>query len=176
MKNRIVSKIRTAALTGVKSLLEFMGIVAVGGSLAASCEEPAAMYGCPYSDYEVKGKVVDEQQKPIKGIVVTHNADYLKHFETGENRLEDINGKDFEAVTGDDGTFVMRVQSYVAPDSLYAVDIDGMANGGDFKTEGLKVELHEVDPPADRDSEYDQVWYEGAFQSQDMLFEMKPKE
>ncbi len=175
MKNQgsLSGKIKAMVLECAKSLLGFMGLVAVGGVVGTSCEEPAAMYGCPYSDFEIKGKVVDEQQKPIKGIVVTA---YPELFLNDFMKPEEIDGRSFDAMTGEDGTFVMRLQNTIAPDSLYAVDVDGPENDGDFKMTGLKLELHEVDPPADRDSDYDRVWYDGAFESDDMLFEMKQKE
>ena len=49
-------------LAGLLSLLGF--------SLAACDKIGADEYGCPYADYEIKGKVVDENGKAINGIQV----------------------------------------------------------------------------------------------------------
>ena len=49
-------------LAGLLSLLGF--------SLAACDKIGADEYGCPYADYKIKGKVVDENGKAINGIQV----------------------------------------------------------------------------------------------------------
>ncbi len=160
-----MSKVKSIAVKCTKAMLGFLGVAVIGCGTSTSCK---VMYGCPYSDYEVKGKVVNEQNEPVKGIVVVPNPRY---FESGEHGVDEAVNYDFGAVTADDGTFITRGTFVVAPDSLFAVDVDSLANGGHFRTKGLKLEMKQTIAP-DKD---DNDWYGGSFESKDMLFVLKQK-
>ncbi len=149
-----------------KSLLALLGFSVVGcGPLGG---DVAVMYGCPTADFAISGKVVDEDGKPIQGIVISAQR---HEWESGEkSSIDEIQPYYFEAVTSDDGTYVMNVQQMEAPDSLYAIDIDGALNGGEYKTARVKLEMEQVKEPGDRDS-----WYIGGFEAVDVNFNMEVK-
>lgn len=87
--------------------------------------ETVAEYGVPYATFEIKGKVVDSEGNPLKGIEVY-----------GEDIYEYMRVK---TTTDEDGSF-----NLVQPEWLPAgeadicfEDVDGEENGGDF---GKKTE------------------------------------
>ncbi len=148
-----------------KSLLGLLGIAVYG------CDGIGrGMYGCPFSDFEVKGQVVNEAQEPLEGIVVTPTPEY---FESGKITIDDIGEGGYEAVTDKDGKFTIKIQTTGFPDSLFVVDVDGAENGGDFKTSGAKVEMRPTTPSKQYE---DNDWYEGAFIDDDVNFVMEHKE
>lgn len=164
-QNSFMSIIKRLAAKCSKVLLGFLGVSVIGCGVSTSCR---VMYGSPYADYEIKGKVVNEKNEPIKGIVVVPNPRY---FESGEYGVDEAGHYDFGAVTADDGTFYMSGTHGGYPDSLYAVDVDSIANGGYFQTTGVKLEMTQTVVPGKDDND----WYSGVFESQDMLFVMKEK-
>ncbi len=157
-----MNKVRKIFSLLCKSLLTLLGVSVVG------CEslggDVAVMYGCPTADYTISGKVVDENKKPIKGVVI---SSYPEKWESGRYNLDDIVPVDFEAVTGEDGTYNMSFTGTFPPDSLYAIDIDSTLNGGEYKTTGVKLELEQAGEADD--------WYIGGFTASDVDFEMELK-
>ncbi len=153
--------LRKMVISLSKAVLALLGISVVG---CATSDDVVVMYGCPTADYTVSGKVTNEKGEPLKGIVVSQNyAEWLSGFLT----LEDLYPYYFETVTGDDGAFVMNVKAMEAPDSLYAIDIDGPENGGKYLSARVKLEMEQV-KEADGDA-----WYIGGFEAKNVDFQMK---
>ena len=112
--------------------------------LAPACNIIApCMYGSPNADWSVKGKVIDENGKPVGGlqVVIDYNdqegwpVDTLKTRSDGGYSLED-NGFPFHQL------------------KVEVEDIDGEAGGGQFQKATLIV----------RDIQYkhgDGAWYSG---------------
>ena len=88
----------------------------------------SACYGVPYADFEVKGHVTDENDKPIEGIEVSG------HW-----------GAHGQATTANDGSFSVSGE-YNGGESMELVftDVDGEENGGKFKRKIVDVELTQV--------------------------------
>ena len=103
-------------------MLTLLGFGAVVG-----CEEyeevPAPEYGTPYVEFRVSSRVVDEAGKPIKGIA-------LMSADMGSYSI---------AVSSSEGVIEAAAISSSVPRELRFVDIDGMENGGEFKTLNLDV-------------------------------------
>lgn len=102
------------ALMAILSLLGFSFLV-------TSC------YGAPTADYTFKGKVSDEDGKPIPGIKVSIGSKVY-----GE-----------QATTGSDGGFEAAYRDFFPSDGVmfYYEDVDGPDNGGEFRSDSTKVEL-----------------------------------
>lgn len=99
----------------------------LGFGAVVSCEEnevvPAPEYGVPYVVYRVSARVVDGEGTPIKGIALMHSG-----WNTATIGL-----------SNDDGVVTATTSDYDLPIELRFVDIDGMENGGEFKTLNLDV-------------------------------------
>lgn len=105
------------------------------------------MYGSPHADFEVKGKVTDTAGTPIEGIRVSvepaESAGYLF----------------MSAQTGATGEYRMLDKQWMRMSiklNVTAKDIDGEANGGEFETQTISIELQESDFKGD-----DGDWYMG---------------
>ena len=94
----------------------------------AGCDEPQEdMYGSPYAEYSVKGRVTDAAGKAIPGIEVKRSF---------------YSEADPSAVRTDaQGTYVFEADGDVLyqPPVLIFTDTDGTANGGDFAAEEVEV-------------------------------------
>ncbi len=122
-----------------RSLLAMLGFSGCGnGFWNGACE-----YGVPTTDYEVDLTVVDENEKPVKGIRVTSS----------------LNGLDDALVTDADGKAVKSYKN-VFPEGnevkFYFDDVDGEDNGGLFKRDSLTVKAEQV-------GDGDGRWYEGEY-------------
>ena len=89
-------------LAGLLSLLGF--------SLAACDKIGADEYGCPYADYEIKGKVVDDNGKAINGIQVIipdpfGNEEYTHRDTLITNRAGEFVARPVVTTFGTDITF-----------------------------------------------------------------------
>lgn len=106
-------------LAGLLSLLGF--------SLAACDKIGADEYGCPYADYEIKGKVVDDNGKAINGIQVIIPDPFGNEEYTHRDTL----------ITNSAGEFIARpVVTTFDTDITFKIttkDIDGTDNGGAFE-------------------------------------------
>ena len=97
-----------------------------------STKRQTDMYGTPYSNYKIKGKVTDKAGRPIKGIEVRSNA-YLPTP---------------EATTAADGTYDLSGKGVGNTARVTLTDTDGPANGGDFAAKTVTVEFTEADRTA----------------------------
>lgn len=107
-------------------------------------------YGQPHATYKVIGQVTDEGGKPIPGIEVKGNLNYVKD---GPLQLMD------KTVTTDsDGKYILDSSNWPGSTSatLEFTDIDGEANGGEFESATLSTSLQKV-------AEGDGNWYEGSY-------------
>lgn len=101
------------------------------------------MYGTPSADYEMSGKVTDNENNPIAGIKVSHPRSYTNAGQEG-------------VITDKDGNYKLNTKGF-APGELKLTieDIDGVVNG-EFATK-QKTETF-------KDSDYtgkDGAWHEG---------------
>lgn len=94
------------------------------GTVVGCEEEPASEYGAPYVEFRVSSRVVDEAGKPIKGIALMS---------------ADMGGYSIIALSSSEGVIEAAAISSRVPRALRFVDIDGMENGGEFKTLNLDV-------------------------------------
>lgn len=115
--------------------------------------ETVAEYGVPYATFEIKGKVVDSEGNPLKGIEVY-----------GEDIYEYMRVK---TTTDKDGSF-----NLVQPEWLPAgeadicfEDVDGEENGGDF---GKKTETVKLTQTEDGEGH----WNDGVYSSEDLTITM----
>ena len=109
-----------------------------------------AEYGQPHATYKVIGQVTDEGGKPIPGIEVKGNLNYVK-----DGPLQLMN----KTVTTDsDGKYILDSSNWPGSTSatLEFTDIDGEANGGEFDSATLSTSLQKV-------AEGDGHWYEGSY-------------
>lgn len=153
----------------MKKLLSnsFRWILALLGIGAVSCDregnflrpgrggDVVCMYGVPTAEYCVKGRVVDELQKPLKDISVTHSG------------VE-------EAVTSEDGSFSVNISSFSfgkeKSDTLVLNfhDVDGPDNGGSFEDKSVTVNFMKT-------KEGDGAWRNGTYEASPIKVEMKKK-
>lgn len=86
-----------------------------------------ACYGVPYDAYEVKGKVVDEDDNPIAGIAY-------------EGAVGDLYVSE-QMRTGEDGSFAVSTFDFGAEKmTLTFIDDDGEENGGTFKAKTIEID------------------------------------
>lgn len=139
------------SLISKRTLLGLLGFAA-----ATSCDEvvsPPCMYGTPSMDYEVSGKVVDQDSKAIEGISVKVERDFSEQ----------------SVLTSKDGSFVVKGKSFPGSLELSFEDIDGEANGGEFVTKTQEVELEQVAKGSDS-------WNKGKFAARDVKVILEKKQ
>lgn len=92
---------------------------------ATACENKRTvdMYGTPYIDYNVRGKVTDKEGNPIKGIEVNDKANKIT------------------STTGGDGSYELSGEEWSRNVTLTFTDIDGPENGGEFATKIIDIEF-----------------------------------
>ena len=148
MKTKL-SKI-LVALSGVLfTLLGFSGCDKIS--------EGRVEYGCPHSDFKVDISVTDEGGKALRNIKVVTAAD--DKFSGGfyEQDYQMMIGKD--TLTTDSGGKVSHTYNVTShPDKVmfYFLDVDGDADGGQFKKDSLTVSLVKT-------GKGDGNWYDGEF-------------
>lgn len=131
----------------------------LGFAAATSCDEAgnliigiAPEYGTPTMDFEVSGKVVDQNSAPIEGIQVRcRTYDAPGHSTT---------------LTAKDGSFSISGKSTAA--WLEFSDIDGPENGGEFATKMENIEVKKI-------GDGDGHWYMGKFEAKDVIIDMEEK-
>ena len=125
-------------------------LAALLGLGTSACEIPA-MYGTPHADWSVKGKVVDEEYKPVAGLQVALG----NRFENTPDVIYDENYRPLDTLyTASDGTYsVKRTDFPIDRLEIRVQDVDGPAGGGEFQDAGLII----------RDIEYKdgKGWYAG---------------
>ncbi|WP_195458858.1 radical SAM-associated putative lipoprotein [Alistipes sp. D31t1_170403_E11] len=100
------------------------------------------MYGTPYNNYKIKGKVTDKAGQPIKGIEVRSNAALPTP----------------EATTRADGTYDLAGQGIGNMARVTFTDTDGPANGGDFAEKTVDIKFTEAERTAQGKG-----WDQGSF-------------
>lgn len=136
--------------TGLGSLL-----MALAGVIASCDILPigVAMYGCPNADYDIKGKVVDENGKGIENIKIE-----IGHVQTSTPGVI----YDYEYIpfytdlkTDADGNY-----HYIGNDfpnnqlRIKAEDIDGEEHGGQFAPDSVELKVEFKDGKS-------KAWYSG---------------
>ena len=145
----------------MKEKLLLAAAALLGFATACNNEEDqpkvVSMYGVPYNNYKIKGKVTDKAGRPIKGIEVRSNA-YLPTP---------------EATTAADGTYDLSGKGVGNTARVTFTDTDGPANGGDFAAKTVDIEFTEAERTAKGDGDWDQ----GAFAKSgvDIALEEKAK-
>ncbi|WP_337757111.1 radical SAM-associated putative lipoprotein [Alistipes sp.] len=117
----------------MKEKLLLAAAALLGFATACNNEEDqpkvVSMYGTPYSNYKIKGKVTDKAGQPIKDI--------------------EVDSYDVRPVTtGSDGSYELSGQNFGGDLEITFTDIDGPANGGDFAAKTVTVEFTEADRTA----------------------------
>ena len=111
-------------------------LAALLGLGTSACEIPA-MYGTPHADWSVKGKVVDEEYKPVAGLQVVMG----NRFENTPDVIYDENYRPLDTLyTAADGTYsVKRTDFPIDRLEIRVQDVDGPAGGGEFQDAGLII-------------------------------------
>ena len=94
-------------------------------------EEIPCMYGTPYMEFSIKGRVTDTDERPLQGIEVSVDDGMQK------------------VLTAEDGSFQYagQMDAFVLEEmTLTFTDVDGEDNGGDFETKEVTVPLTQTDP------------------------------
>lgn len=131
----------------------------LGFSSMAGCDVPV-MYGTPSADYEIKGKVLDADGDPIKGIKVEVQTYVVRPEPVTIQRKFSL----------DDETYDASVQTFpVSKLRLVAQDVDGAENGGEFAERTIELDFSKVEATGDKGA-----WYSGKFSlEQDIVLEEK---
>lgn len=126
---------------------------ALGVDVKMHPAESVAEYGVPYATFEIKGKVVDSEGNPLKGIEVY-----------GEDIYEDMRVK---TTTDEDGSFnLVQPEWFPAGEAdICFEDVDGEENGGDF---GKKTETVKLTQTEDGEGH----WNDGVYSSEDLTITM----
>lgn len=144
----------------MKEKLLLAAAALLGFATACNNEEDqpktVCMYGIPYNNYKIKGKVTDKAGQPIKGIEVRSNA-YLPTP---------------EATTAADGTYDLSGKGVGNTARVTLTDTDGPANGGDFAAKTVDIEFTEAERTAKGDGDWDQ----GAFAKSGVDIALEEKE
>ena len=124
-----------------------------------------AMYATPYSDYEIKGKVVDEITKePVKGVRVIRSMAY-----PSEGQIK-VGEYDKDTLYTNDGTFMFSGREYTfgGYSHIKVEDIDSLENGM-YESNEVLVELTQAKRPKP------DGWYQGFYQADNVMVELTPK-
>lgn len=126
---------------------------ALGVDVKMHPAESVAEYGVPYATFEIKGKVVDSEGNPLKGIEVY-----------GEDIYEYMRVK---TTTDEDGSFnLVQPEWFPAGEAdICFEDVDGEENGGDF---GKKTETVKLTQTEDGEGH----WNDGVYSSEDLTITM----
>lgn len=106
-------------------------------------EEQECMYGTPYVEFSIKGRVTDTEERPLQGIEVS--------MEDGMQKVLTAKDGSFNYATGMTGFGLKEV-------TLTFTDVDGEENGGEF---GTKVVTVPVIQSAPGDGSWDNGDYSG---------------
>lgn len=123
----------------------------------ASCDSDSIKceYGTPNADFQIKGKVTDMENNPIKGIQVKTPESF------GVT----------QAYTSADGTFDVTFKDFPPSNNnkinLTFIDIDGVDNG-DFADKTESIQVTQV-------GEASGSWYEGSFYADNVIVKMEKK-
>ena len=167
----------------MKEKLLLAAAALLGFATACNNEEDqpkvVSMYGVPYNNYKIKGKVTDKAGRPIKGIEVRSNA-YLPTPEatTAADGTYDLSGKGVGntarvTLTDTDGhSFSVGSTDAVTLTAGDKIETDDPANGGDFAAKTVDIEFTEAERTAKGDGDWDQ----GAFAKSGVDIALEEKE
>lgn len=137
-----------------------------GVTVFTACPVPVvAMYATPYSDYEIKGKVVDEITKePVKGVRVIRSKAYPSE---GQIKVDEY---DKDTLYTNDGTFMFSgtEDTFGGYSHIKVEDIDSLENGL-YESNEVLVELTQAKRPKP------DGWYQGFYQADNVVVELTPK-
>ena len=121
----------------------------LGFALVESCAKD--MYGCPYVDFQLKGTVMDTDGVPVEGIKV--------HVSGVQDDQPHGYKHNAECYTDSEGIYILTDSDFDTFKQLHLKfeDVDGPANGGEFET-------HELDVDVEQTKEAD-GWFVGAFRA-----------
>lgn len=123
-------------------------LLALIGIGSTSCDEIASilgggmmcMYGTPTAEYSVKGKVSDEKGKGLEGIRVVVKGEIGEREGVVLDEAADACFLDTLATDGN-GKFSLERTGFPADRVIIKCqDIDGPANGGEFKSNALVID------------------------------------
>lgn len=128
-------------------------LVGLGFTSTVSCHLPfmSVMYGTPTMDFEVSGKVVNQQSEPIPGIKVSCN---------------DRGSGPSSVLTDQDGSF--SISGTATSAWLGFEDIDGPENGGEYAGMHKDIDVKQV--------EKGDGWYMGKYEARNVVIRMTEKE
>jgi putative lipoprotein (rSAM/lipoprotein system) len=104
-----------------------LALLGFGSCSFLETRDGPVMYGMPPDKYEVKAKVLDKENKPIRGIRVEVKAEkYSNHIMA-------------DGSTDANGVFVDRV--YENHVNIVCEDTDGDKNGGVFEKDSIRADV-----------------------------------
>ena len=130
-------------------------LVLLGFATTTSCEyipQVLAEYGTPTMDFEVSGKVVNQDSAPIAGIKVSCRVFYDPGVAT--------------VLTSEDGSF--NISGTAMRPLLEFEDIDGPENGGEYVSRKEEIKVDQV-------GKGDGHWYMGKYESKGVVIKMEKK-
>lgn len=143
----------------MKEKLLLAAAALLGFATACNNEEDqpkvVSMYGVPYNNYKIKGKVTDKAGRPIKGIEVRATPT-CRHRRRRPQPT---------------GPMIFRARES-ATRQVTLTDTDGPANGGDFAAKTVDIEFTEAERTAKGDGDWDQ----GAFAKSGVDIALEEKE
>ncbi|EPT32848.1 putative lipoprotein, rSAM/lipoprotein system [Bacteroidetes bacterium oral taxon 272 str. F0290] len=139
---KVFKRYLTFFLSGILSLLGYSSCSSIGNG-----EDE---YGCPISDFILKGTVTDEQGSPIEGIQVVGKY----QNEGGAMHPADT------LYTDKNGNYLKKTKPMAPPKAIAVTftDIDGEAHGGTFKNDSTSNENIEIVR-----TKKGKGWYSGEF-------------
>lgn len=145
-----------AVLTVLLGLLGLESCDSEGGGMV---EE----YGCPSSDYIIKGTVTDEAGTPVQGIKTSLKQIYKTETETYIGGIDSVQ-------TGVSGDFLLKYNGMQQKNiKLIVEDIDGEANGGEFLSDTLDINYDKA-----VQTKKGEGWYSGTYEiAQDVKLKKK---
>ncbi|GHU66658.1 hypothetical protein FACS189413_00030 [Bacteroidia bacterium] len=151
-----MKKLNHSFLKGFNFLLAaLMGLLGFTNCEGAGSREE---YGAPYSDYVIKGKVVDHKTgSPIKGIKVGELSSFAPMY--GTIYTEYYKQQFLPDTTGTNGNYEIRYVPYLDNNrvELFAEDIDSTENGVYInKTVGVDFDNAQKTKP-------ENGWYRGEY-------------
>lgn len=130
-------------------------LVLLGFASTTSCEYinvTKCEYGTPTMDFEISGKVVNQDSAPITGIKVSCPHNWVP----GASNV----------FTAEDGSFVISGSGIVPV--LEFKDVDGPENGGEFADKIQEIKVTKI-------KEGDGSWYMGKYEAKGVVIEMEEK-
>ena len=142
--------------TSITKFSQWLTAILLGALGFSACSDSKSlwdiplMYGSPTMDYQTKGCVTDTESNPIQGLRVElteHYHDDGDYKVTTQTLTTDAEGKFISEK-------ILEPVNYFG--TLTITDIDGEANGGEFKEQ--TVELKDLKKTIDKSNQDDWYW------------------